>query len=138
MATNLDDSAKAIVVDANVIIAIASKETGRHHIAQTELTRYAQLGYVLYTPGVAIAETLYVLCQKQQKGLLTPVEYSQAIQDFEYLMQVILPSPQGDRYLIASGEQIRKGYGCSRSADSLYLALASQLLSKVSGKVAYV
>ncbi len=42
-------------------------------------------------------------------------------------MNSVLPPPSGDKRLIRRAEQIGAGYGCSRSADGIYLALAEQL-----------
>ena len=42
-------------------------------------------------------------------------------------MQGILPSPRGDASLITRAEEVRSGYGCSRSADGIYIALAEDL-----------
>ena len=74
-----------------------------------------------------LAETLYVLCNKLQSGLLTNIERSQAIVDFELLMVNILPPLNGEVSLVAPAESIRNNYGCSRSADGIYIALAEML-----------
>lgn len=42
-------------------------------------------------------------------------------------MQGILPPPRGDASLITRAEEVRSGYGCSRSADGIYIALAEEL-----------
>jgi predicted nucleic acid-binding protein len=42
-------------------------------------------------------------------------------------MSVTFPPPSGDAALIARAEQIRNGYGCSHSADGIYIALAEEL-----------
>jgi predicted nucleic acid-binding protein len=118
---------EAVVIDANVTIAISSIESGKEPVASAALAGYARQGTAFYAPGVIVAETLYVLCQKSQNGSLTPVEYGSAVRSFHTLMASILPPPQGDGSLILAADRIRAGYGCSRSADSLYIALAEEL-----------
>jgi predicted nucleic acid-binding protein len=117
----------ALVLDANVVIAISSKETGRDALATAEITRYVNAGYQLYAPGVIIAETLYVLCGKKVSGSLSLTDYTTAVTTFERVMASILPPPNGDVSLIQRAEQIGNGYGCSRSADGIYIALAEEL-----------
>ncbi len=117
----------ALVIDANVSIALAARETGRETTALAELTRYAMLGYVWYAPGVLIAETLYILCGKKQRGELSSADYSTAVTGFRKTMTSIQPPPDGDQALIARAEQIGDSYGCSRSADGIYIALAEAL-----------
>jgi predicted nucleic acid-binding protein len=58
----------SVVIDANVLIAICSKEAGRHIKAEDRLKHYGQQGWHLYAPGVIVAETLYVLCGKYQSS----------------------------------------------------------------------
>ena len=62
----------ALVLDANIVIAISSKETHRDTAATAEIARYVNLGYELFAPGVLIAETLYILCGKHASGALSP------------------------------------------------------------------
>jgi len=117
----------SLTIDANVLIALCAKERDKHAIADAELTRCAQAGYRFYAPGVVIAECLYVLCKKLEDSSLSPIDHAAAVADLCTYMGMILPPPQGDRALIARAEQIRSGYGCSRSADGLYLALTEEL-----------
>ena len=42
-------------------------------------------------------------------------------------MGMLLPPPSGDFSLTARSEQIRSGYGASRSADGIFIALAEEL-----------
>ncbi len=125
----------SVVIDANVLIAICSKEAGRHIKVEDRLKHYGQQGWHLYGPGVLVAETLYVLCGKYQNGLLTSSEHTTAIQTFQIYMGVINIAPSGDGALIKRVEEIRSGYGCSRSADSIYLALAEELLKSGPGEL---
>ena len=117
----------ALVLDANVAIAISSKETGRDTVATAEITQYVSSGYQIFAHGVLIAETLYVLCGKLNSGSLSPTDYATAVATFERLMASVLPPPNGDAALIRRAEQIGSGYGCSRSADGIYIALAEEL-----------
>lgn len=121
----------AVVIDASVAIAISAREAGREAKATQEALRRSNAGYAFYAPGVIIAETLYVLCGKLQNGILTPGEYAQAVGDFEALMANILPPPDGDASLMRRAEAIRDSYGCSRSADGIYIALAEALAASV-------
>ena len=117
----------AVVMDANVSIGISAKEADKHSKAQAALIHYLSLGYTLFVPGVLVAETLYILCKKAQRGDLAPEDHAQAIQDFIYLMIGVESPPTGDIALIRRAEEVRSGYGCSRSADGLYIALAEYL-----------
>lgn len=93
-------------------------------------------GWRFYAPGVVISETLYILCQKLQSGSLTAADYDFAIQRFNNLMRGVLPPPQGDPSLVLRAAQIGRGYGCSRSSDSIYIALAEQLTTLGAGELA--
>jgi len=48
------------------------------------------------------------------------------------LMRQIHPPPTGDKSLIERAEEIRGAFGCSRSADGIYLALAEELNAAMS------
>ena len=119
----------ALIIDANVAIAVCAKENQKHSQAQTELQNYSGQGYLWYAPGVIVSETLHGFCRKEQERLITPQEYAQAVNDFQVFMQSVSPPPNGDASLILRADQIRAGYGCSRSADALYIALAEELSS---------
>ena len=121
----------AAVIDASIAIAISAREANREQKANAELLRLSVVGYAFYAPGVIVAETLYILCGKVQNGLLTPAEHAQAVVDFEVLMAKIQPPPTGEASLVARAEAIRSGYGCSRSADGIYLALAEVLTASM-------
>ena len=127
MAFNPLNTPGAVAIDANGVIAISSREAGRDAKATAELTRYASLGYEWYAPGTIISETLYILCGKFAAGILSPSDYALAVQTFERTMKSILPPPSGDKSLIARAQQIGAGYGCSHSADGIYIALAEEL-----------
>jgi predicted nucleic acid-binding protein len=116
-----------LTIDANVLIALCSKEIDKYAIAHNELTRYAYAGYQFYAPGVVIAEALFVLCKKLEEHRLSASDHAASVVDLCAYMSMILPPPNGDRALVARAEQIRQGYGCSRSADGLYIALTEAL-----------
>ena len=116
-----------VVVDANVAIALAAREVAKEAQARAALTYYSNSGYVLFAPGVIVSETLFVLCGKEQQRLLSPPEYAQAIVDFHAFMVGVLPPPNGEASLILRADQIRGSYGCGRSADAIYIALAEEL-----------
>ena len=121
----------AAVIDASIAIAISAREASREPKANAELLRLSTAGHAFYAPGVIVAETLYILCGKLQGGLLTPAEHAQAVLDFGILMAAIQPPPTGEASLVARAEAIRSGYGCSRSADGIYIALAEELAARL-------
>jgi predicted nucleic acid-binding protein len=118
----------SVIVDANIVIAICAREKDKLAKAEAALKDYASRGWDFYAPSIIIGEVLYVLCQKAQSGILTATEYEEAIQDFQDQMAVIHPPPNSDSSLIKRANEIRGNYGCSRSADSIYTALAEDLL----------
>jgi len=131
MASIPTNSLGSVVVDANVLVALCAKEKDKFTKAHDALDDYAQKGWVFYAPGVVVGEVLYVLCGKLQSGVLTTLEHERAVQSFDAQMKAILPPPSGDAALILRAEALRKSYGCSRSADSLYLALTEELTQSV-------
>jgi len=66
-------------------------------------------------------------CNKLTGGTLSPDAHAAAIINFERSMKDVNPPPNGEAALIIRAEQIRGGYGCSRSADGVYIALADEL-----------
>lgn len=120
----------AVTLDASFIIGYCAKEPAKFAKAQAELARYARDGWTFFAPGVAVSETLFVFCRKLGDGSLTALEHTQAVRSFEALMRAVQPPPGGEFALIGRAEQIRSTYGCSRSADSIYLALTEQLTAQ--------
>ncbi len=118
---------RAVVVDANILIAICSIEPLTFNTAEQAFTAYASRGYSFFAPNVIIAEVMYIFCQKLQSGILTPITYDEAIENFKDQMKAIAPPPQGETALIKRAKEIQSGYGCSHSADCLYIALAESL-----------
>ena len=126
--TNLPNIVGAVVIEANIVVAIAAHEAGRDAAATAEIANYSSQGYALYAPGAIVTETLYALCNKLTNGTLLALAHTAAIKNFERLMLGIEPPPMGEAALIARAEQLRTGYGCSRSADGVYIALAEASL----------
>jgi predicted nucleic acid-binding protein len=121
----------AIVVDANIAIALAAREATRHPILSVELDRYTANGYRLFAPNVIVSESLYILCGKHRSGTLTAKEYGDAVTELALFLSGVSNPTDGDSTLIARAAAIGEGYGCSRSADSLYIALAEELATTV-------
>ena len=89
---------------------------------------YASRGYQFFAPGCIVSECLYVLAEKVDRDkTLTPPEHAAALADLCTYMGMLLPPPSGDFSLTARSEQIRSGYGASRSADGVFIALAEEL-----------
>ena len=127
MATNPpSNSAGAVVVDSNVLVAICSKEI-THHAAQQALDDYTSNGWAFYAPGVVVAEALFVLCRKLSDGSLMAADYDKAIVLLKKYLAVIAPPPAGDANLTQRAIEIQSGYSCLHLADCLYLALAEAL-----------
>ena len=125
---------QAIVVDANLLIAVCAREQDKLAAAEAAINDYAAKGCVFYAPNVIVGEVLFVLCRKLQEGSLTQPDYDDAIESFAEQMQVILPPPSGETSLIARAKEIRSGYGCSRSSDSLYIALTEELTRRAAAE----
>jgi len=117
----------AVVIDANFSIALAARESAKEAQAKAAIAYYTKNGYLLFAPSVIVSETLFVLCGKKEKGLLDADEYNQAIANFELFMNLVLPPPNGEVSFILRAAQICEGYGCGRSADAIYIALAEEL-----------
>jgi predicted nucleic acid-binding protein len=127
MATAPTSNPPCLTIDANVLIALCSKEVDKYTVALRELRGCAAAGYQFYAPGVVIAESLFILCRKLGDKSLSARDHAAAVADLCTYMGIILPPPNGDASLVPRAEQIRQGYGCSRSADGLYIALAEAL-----------
>lgn len=119
----------AVVVDANILISLCIKEPTTFTKAYTAFNNYGKNGWDFYAPNVIIAEVLYVLCLKLQTSLVTRAKYDEAVEFFKDYMSLISTPTGGDASLIQRAKEIQSGYGCSRSADSLYIALTEALAS---------
>src|SRR6185369_7743793 len=116
----------AVVVDANILISICSKEQLTYTLADSAFKTYAQNGWDFFAPAVIVAEGMFALCNKLQAGVLTQTGYEQAIDFFVDLMKFI-QTPDEESSLVKRAVEIRGTYGCSRSSDGLYIALAEEL-----------
>lgn len=116
----------AVVIDANVLISICSKEQDTYPIADAAFNSYAQNGWEFYAPNIIVAEVLFALCVKLQSGTLTRAEYDQAIEFFSDFMQVI-STPDNESAFIKRAVEIRGSYACKRTSDCLYIAFAEEL-----------
>ncbi len=125
--TSQSTSPASVVIDANVVIALCAKEADKLAAAEAKMKEYAQRGCEIYAPGVIVAECLFVLCNKLRDSVLTAAEHSIAVQGLIALMAAVKPPPNGDADLIGTAEAIRGNLTCKRSADGIYLALASHL-----------
>ena len=119
-----------VVPDANVIIALCAEEADKYVTAAAQMQQYIIDGCQLFAPGVLAAEVLYILCNKLMRGTLTPTAHTAAVQTLHGYMQTIAPPPSGDAGLVLRAEQLRGTYGCSRSADGLYIATAEALVRR--------
>ncbi len=117
----------AAVLDANTAISVCAKEAATEAIINAALDNYTDKGYSFYAPGVIVSEVLYALRNKLTNGVLTMLEHEKAVITFNVFMKTVLPPPSGDAALILRADQICAGYGASRSADAVYLALAEEL-----------
>lgn len=120
-------STACVIFDANTMIALCAQEPLRYALTTAEVSSHANAGSVFYAPQIIVGETLYALRRKLTEGALTAAEHAQAVQSFHTRMSVVLPPPNGDAALILRADQICTGYGASRSADAVYLALAEEL-----------
>jgi predicted nucleic acid-binding protein len=136
MAASTPGNSPCVVIDSNVLIAICCKEAGRHALADAELVSYASRGCQFFAPGCIVIECLYVLAEKVDRHkTLTPAEHAAALADLCTYMGMLSPPPSGDFSLTARSEQIRSGYGASRSADGIFIALAEELAATRSAEL---
>lgn len=120
------DNLHAAVIDASILVSIASKETPTHLPAEAAFKAYSQNGWEFFAPNVIVPEVMFALCQKLTGELLTGPEYEQAVESFLDYMTIISTRDDGTD-LVKRAIEIREGYGCSRSSDGLYIALAEDL-----------
>ncbi|MGH9899196.1 MAG: type II toxin-antitoxin system VapC family toxin [Pyrinomonadaceae bacterium] len=116
----------AVVIDANILISICSKEPA-YKTAETALLDYATKGWPFYAPSAILTEVLFILCKKLQSGLLTDAEHKKAVESFDDYMKQISSSTRDNIFFILRAEEVRKGYSCLHSADGFYIALAEEL-----------
>ncbi|MCC6328311.1 MAG: type II toxin-antitoxin system VapC family toxin [Acidobacteria bacterium] len=123
---NQSNSPGIVVVDASVIVSIVSKETSTHVATEEILNRYTIDGAEFFAPNVVISEVLFALCQKAANGILSEAGHQKAVNAFQDILAGISLA-NDEAGLISRAIEIRASYGCSRSSDSLYIALAERL-----------
>jgi len=116
-----------VVIDASTLIGLCAEEPRKVQQIIDALEQYFIQGCTLYAPHLIVMEALYILCKKESEGSLTQEQHQQAIVKLQTTLSTVLPPPNGDASLIARSAQLRQGYECRRSADSIYLALAEEL-----------
>lgn len=116
----------AAIIDASVLVSIAAKETAAHFTAENAFKTYSQNGWEFFAPNVIVSEVIFALCQKLAAGILTKAEHEKAIEYFLDYMTIIA-MPNDETNLVKRAVEIRETYGCSRSSDSIYIALAEDL-----------
>ena len=123
----MSDRPFAVVLDASTVIAYCSREVGRYESARRALHAAADAGSRFYAPGVLYAECLYVLCRKLADGQITVQEHALAVGALATLATGIESPPGGDASLVRAADAFQGQYGCSHTADTLYIALAAML-----------
>ncbi len=121
--TNNND---AVVIDASILVSISSKEAATYLTAENAFDFYAKNGREFFAPNVTVGEVMFALCHKLAAGVLTEAEHEKAVESFLNLMKNIA-TPDDETDLVKRAVEIRESYGCSRSSDSLYIALAEDL-----------
>lgn len=116
----------AVVIDASVLVSIAAKETATHLVAENAFKIYSQNGWEFFAPNVIVSEVIFALCQKLAARILTETEHEKAIEYFLDYMTII-STPDDETDLVKRAVEIRQTYGCSRSSDGFYIALAEDL-----------
>ena len=116
-----------VVIDASALIGLCASEPDKLALVQAALQDYVQQSATFHVPHLIVMETLYILCRKRQNGSLTEAQHIAAVALLQSAMTTIEPPANGDASLIARAEAMRGAYGCSRSADSMYIALAERL-----------
>ena len=116
----------AVVIDASILVSISSKEAATYLTAENAFDFYAKNGWEFFAPNVVVSEVIFALCHKLAAGVLTEVEHEKAVESFLNLMKNIL-TPDDETDLVERAIEIRESYGCSRSSDGLYIALAEDL-----------
>ncbi len=117
---------KVVIIDANIIISISSKESNTFRIAENAFNKYATDGCEFFAPNVIVAEGMFALCNKLKDGILTQNQHDEAVESFIDYMTII-ETPSDEYLLMQRAVEIRGTYGCSRSSDGIYIALAEEL-----------
>ena len=116
-----------VVIDANILISICSRELSEA-TATAALADYTARNWAFYAPSVILTEVLFALCRKLQDGTIDAATHRKAVEDFNLsYLPAISPPPNGDAALLVRAEEIRQGYSCLHSADGFYIALTEEL-----------
>ena len=96
----------AVVIDANILISICSKEPSEA-TAKAALADYTAMNWAFYAPSVILTEVLFALCRKLQDGTIDVATHQKAVEDsnLSYL-PAISPPPNGDAALLLRAEEI--------------------------------
>ena len=95
-----------VVVDANIFIAICSREPSEA-TARAALSDYSERNFGFYAPSVILAEFLFALCRKLQDGIIDANSHKKALEDFNSsFLPAILPPPNGDESLLLRAEEV--------------------------------
>jgi predicted nucleic acid-binding protein len=130
MSQPTQSNAGAVVIDANILISICSKEPSEA-TARAALADYTARNWAFYSPSVILSEVLFALCRKLQDGAIDPTAYKKAVEDFKLsFLPAISPPPNGDAALLMRAEEIRSGYSCLHTTDGFYLALTEELVRR--------
>lgn len=116
----------AVVIDASILVSISSKEAATYIAVEAALDSYTEKGSLFFAPNVIVGEVIFALCQKLVSRVLTEAQHEKAIESFIDLAKDI-SMPKNEMDLVVRANKIRQSYGCSRSADGLYIALAEDL-----------
>ncbi len=123
---NQQNDLEIVVIDANIAISLAAREAATFQNVERVINSYTQDGVEFAAPNVIVAEVLFALCQKKKAGILDDVAYDVAINAFQDLLDNISLA-ENEAGLVKRATEIRRTYGCSRSSDSLYIALSEKL-----------
>jgi predicted nucleic acid-binding protein len=119
---------KHVTVDASIIVGICAIEPHTYPAADEALQDYAAKGYQFHAPAVIVAEVLNALCRKLKVDQsLTSDQFRSAILDFEAMMSLFQPIPDGDVPFISRASMILGAYDFRQSNDAIYLALTDHL-----------
>lgn len=119
----------AAVIDASIFVSIASKEAATYLIAESAFDLYAKNGWEFFAPNIVVGEVLFALYHKFTAGVLTEIEHEKSVESFLNLMKNI-QTPDDETDLVKRAVEIRETYGCSRSSDGFYIALAEDLAKR--------
>ncbi len=117
------------VLDSSFLVGYCAREKNKRNITDRVLLEYETEGRELYIPGIAAGEVIYTIARKHKDKELTDEEYDDAITLFELLSESLNQPLCGDTALIRRTAEIRKGYGEGKTYDSLFVALAENMLS---------